>query len=164
MRDIIIIYFHLPVENPFKKVYYILDKKGDINMKTYQEQMFKAVRECLQWREQKARYAWDRGVIMYAFDLVDNIEDNAKYCDRMPSNKEDLKRICLNGADNFREFSYAGKSLCYNGDIAKRLCNPSKLKKTNYGMRRPNAREDWLDTQARALCQAYILVKEIWIF
>ena len=132
-------------------------------MKTYQEKTFKTIRKELDQRLQKARSAWGRGVIAYAFDLVDNIEDNAKYCDRMPL-KEDLKRICLNGANNFREFSYGGSSLCYNGDIAERLCNPSELKKTNYGMRRPNRLEEWLDTQARALYQAYILIKEIWIF
>lgn len=131
---------------------------------TYQEKTFKEIRELLKWREQKTRSAWDRGVILYAFDLVDDIEDEAKYKNRMPSDKEDLKKICLNGADNFREFSYAGSSLCYNSDIAERLCNPSELKKTNYGARRPNSHEEWLDTQTRALCQAFRLINEIWTY
>ena len=42
----------------------------------------------------------------------------------------------------------------YGGDIAERLCTPSELKKTRHGERRPNSREEWLDTQARALHQA----------
>ena len=49
-------------------------------------------------------------------------------------------------------------SLIYNEDIAERLCTPSELKKTRHGERRPNAREEWLDTQARALFQAYNLI------
>ena len=131
---------------------------------TYQEKTFKEIRECIQWREQKARSAWDRGVIAYALDLLDNIEDEVKYKNAMPSNKEELKKITLNGADNFKEFSYAGSSLCYDSDIAERLCNPSELKKTNYGARRPNSREEWLDTQARALCQAFRLICEVWTY
>lgn len=131
---------------------------------TYQEKTFKEIRECLQWREQKTRSAWDRGVIAYAFDLLDDIEDEVKYKNAMPSNKEDLKKICLNGADNFRAFSYCGNSLCYDGDIAERLCNPSELKKTNYGMRQPNRHETWLDVQTRALGQAFRLISEIWTY
>lgn len=45
-------------------------------------------------------------------------------------------------------------ALIYNGDIAKLLCSPSELKRTRNGERRPNNREEWLDTQARALAQA----------
>lgn len=44
--------------------------------------------------------------------------------------------------------------MIYNADIAERLCCPSELKKTRNGERRPNNREEWLDTQARALYQA----------
>lgn len=44
--------------------------------------------------------------------------------------------------------------MIYDSDIAERLCNPSELKKTRNGERRPNGREEWLDTQARALFQA----------
>lgn len=39
-------------------------------------------------------------------------------------------------------------------DIAKRLCNPTELKRTDNGRLDPNKREQWLDTQARALYQA----------
>lgn len=42
-------------------------------------------------------------------------------------------------------------------DIAERLATPSEIKRLRYkqgGMREPNARETWLDVQARALFQA----------
>lgn len=40
-----------------------------------------------------------------------------------------------------------------------RLCTPSELRRTHNGERRPNSREEWLDTQARALYQAARRVK-----
>lgn len=95
-------------------------------MKTIQE-----VRQELETR--KTRSAWDRGVNAYALEL-----------------KEEL----LNGAENWSQYSWGGSALIYDGDIAERLCTPSELKRTRNGERRPNAREEWLDTQARALYQA----------
>lgn len=53
------------------------------------------------------------------------------------------------------EYSWGGSALVYDGDIAAALCNPSELKKTRNGKRRPNSREEWLDVQARALYQAF---------
>ena len=46
-------------------------------------------------------------------------------------------------------------------EIAKRVCSPSELKKTHEGNRKPNANEDWVDVQARALHQAAMLIKGI---
>jgi hypothetical protein len=60
----------------------------------------------------------------------------------------------LNGAQDWDEYSYGGCSLIYNGDIAKRLCTPSELKRKRYGELNPNSRENWLDVQARALFRA----------
>ena len=60
----------------------------------------------------------------------------------------------LSGAKDWKEYSWGGRSLIYDQDIAERLSSPSELRKTNNGQRRPNAREEWLDTQARALYQA----------
>ena len=60
----------------------------------------------------------------------------------------------LNGARDWNAYSWGGSALIYDGDIAERLCTPSELKRTRHGERRPNSREEWLDTQARALYQA----------
>ena len=65
-----------------------------------------------------------------------------------------VRAALLNGAADWSQYSWGGCSLIYNSDIAERLCNPSELKKTRNGERRPNSREEWLDVQARALFQA----------
>ena len=103
------------------------------------------------------RSAWDRGVTQYADELLEQLEDAL---DGGYFNAEDLgarKLLCralLNGAPNWREYSWAGCALIYGGDIARRLCSPSELKRTRDGARRPNHWEDWLDVQTRALEQA----------
>ena len=99
-------------------------------------------------KNMKARSAWDRGVKAYAFELVDGLE-----VEKIQDVKE-LKKILLNGAENWSQYSWGGSSLIYDCDIAKRLCTPSEYKKTKGGERRPNSREEWLDVQARALLQA----------
>lgn len=103
------------------------------------------------------RSAWGRGVSAYALDLL---EELAEAIDGGYFSPEDLQagalieKAFLNGADNWQAYSWGGCSLIYNEDVAERLCTPSELKKTRNGERRPNAREEWLDTQARALWQA----------
>lgn len=107
--------------------------------------------------QRKDRSAWDKGVTVYALELVEQLTDAARrgYIDapdlmapRM------LRKALLNGADDWSAYSWGGCSLIYNSDIAERLCCPSDLKRTRNGARRPNSREEWLDTQARALFQA----------
>ena len=110
----------------------------------------------------KDRSAWDKGVTIYALELLDEIKESIDYNGKEPETMEELKKIALNGAENWDEYSWGGCSLIYNGDIAERLCTPSELKKTQNGERRPNSREEWLDVQARALRQAYNRIK--WIF
>ena len=102
----------------------------------------------------KDRSAWDKGVTKYAFELVDELEERAAYEGRNPEAGKECWEWMLNGARDWNAYSWGGSSLIYDGDIAERLCTPSELKKTRNGERRPNSREEWLDTQARALFQA----------
>lgn len=103
------------------------------------------------------RSAWDKGVTVYADELLDELREAILGgwvdLEDMASDKL-VDRALLNGAANWKEYSWGGCSLIYDGDIAERLCTPSELKKTRHGERRPNSREEWLDTQGRALCQA----------
>lgn len=106
----------------------------------------------------KARSAWARGVKVYAGELLDNIAEALEYRaipDAELRKAEVIKALALNGAESWRDYSLGGCSLIYDGDIAGRLCSPSELKRTRDGEREPNARESWLDVQARALSQAY---------
>ena len=102
----------------------------------------------------KDRSAWERGVNLYALELVEELKERSEYEKRLPEAGKECREWMLNGADDWNAYSWGGSSLIYNGDIAERLCTPSELKKTRNGERRPNSREEWLDTQARALYQA----------
>lgn len=100
--------------------------------------------------KEKARSAWKAGVIQYAFDILDNMDD-----------VEVTEKNLLKGAKGWRGYSYGGSALICDNDICHRLCTPSEIKKTHDGERRPNKQETWLDTQARALYQAARLIMKI---
>ena len=100
----------------------------------------------------KFRSAWDKGVIGYALELLENLE-RKEY-----TNERELKQALLNGAKNWKEYSWGGCAEIYDCKIAARLCTPSELKKTRNGKCKPNASEEWLDVQARALYQAELLI------
>ena len=102
----------------------------------------------------KDRSAWGRGVNAYALELVEELKERATYEGRNPEPGAECREWMLNGAQDWAQYSWGGSSLIYDSDIAERLCTPSELKKTRNGERRPNSREEWLDTQARALYQA----------
>jgi hypothetical protein len=113
-------------------------------------------------KARKDRSAWDKGVTMYALELVEELEERAEYEGRNAAPGAECEAWLLNGANNWNAYSWGGSSLIYDGDIAKRLCTPSELKKTRQGERRPNSREEWLDVQARALFQACNRVKKLY--
>jgi hypothetical protein len=102
---------------------------------------------------EKARSAWDKAVKAYALELIEEMDGNQEFYGS-PADKKEL----LNGADSWHQYSWGGCSLIYDGDIAARTCSPSELKKTKNGENRPNAQEEWLDVQARALSQAERLI------
>lgn len=94
--------------------------------------------------------AWGKGVKEYALELVESAE--------VELTPENAKAVLLNGAKDWKEFSFGGCSSIYDTDIAERLCAPSELKKKKGGELQPNTRETWLDVQTRALFQAFNLV------
>jgi len=104
------------------------------------------------------RSAWNRGVKDYAHGMLDDLIEWRGLKDLNDAVEPATEEELLNGASNWKQYSWGGSALLYDGDIAKRLCSPSELRKTNDGERRPNANEEWLDTQARALFQASNMV------
>ena len=109
----------------------------------------------------KARSAWARGVKVYAYELVEEWAENNGGDNAVFNGNPADKKALLNGADDWNQYSWGGCSLIYDGDIAARLATPSELKRTRGGELRPNAREEWLDTQARALHQAERLIMRL---
>ena len=100
-----------------------------------------------------ARSAWTKGVKLYALELIEDMEATREFYGS-PADKKDL----LNGADDWKEYSEGGCALIYNEDIAERLYDPSKYKRTKGGQSQPKARENLLDVQAHALYQAAALI------
>ena len=100
--------------------------------------------------ERTDRSAWDKAVTLYACELVESLE-----VEELPEDFAEFKKLMLNGASDWSQYSWGGSSLIYDYDIAERTCTPSELKKTKGGEHRPNSREEWLDVQARALSQAF---------
>lgn len=109
----------------------------------------------------KVRGAWETAVKDDAIDFCDQL---IKDFDVQEINRKNLERILLNGAPNWKEYSWGGYGLIYDYDIAKHYCSPSELKMVtlkNGEIRRPNKREEWLDVQARGLFQAYIMLRDL---
>ena len=106
----------------------------------------------------ECRSTWSKGVKEYAFMLLNRVFLN--FDDKEITNRQLLRKALLNGAQDWRMFSYGGCSLTYDVDIATLLCNPSELKKYKDGSLPPNKNETWLDVQARALSQAGRLIME----
>lgn len=100
------------------------------------------------------RSAWRKGVKAYALELVDGAGVELT-CDNA------LDEL-LNGADNWWDYSWGGCAYVYEGDIVEQLCTPSEIERFESGkLDRPNSQEEWMDTQARALHQAYNLIRDI---
>lgn len=110
----------------------------------------------------RKRSAWGRGIAVYTAEIMETLKSSMEYSGKEPENYSDLKSMMLNGASDWSAYSWGGSSLIYDTDIAKTLCSPSELKKTDGGNRRPNSREEWLDVQARALTQAAKRIYQAW--
>lgn len=104
-----------------------------------------------------AKSAWARGVKEYALEFIEQLQELEEYEERKIAITE---ANLLNGAADWKAYSWGGAAEIYDYQIAKRLCTPSEYKKSKGGELPPNSREEWLDVQARALHQACQLVLE----
>ena len=123
---------------------------------TKAQELFNAI------ESKKTRSAWSNGVKNYALDLIENLSEAIEggYFDAADiNNPRLLEKALLNGASDWSHYSWGGCAYCYNGQIAEALCNASELKRTDGGKKKPNAQEEWLDVQARALYQACDLIQ-----
>ena len=91
---------------------------------------------------------WNDGVDLY-------VEEMREYL--IGENLELNEKNLLDGAKDWKEYSYGGSALIYDDDIAERLATPSEIRRQTRkdGLSSmANANETWLDVQARALYQA----------
>lgn len=118
-------------------------------------------------REKCLRSAWKRGVLFMADELLydrlnrDTLQEQVELLHSINS-FDDLEKLLLNGAENWKEYSYGGSAEICDTVIAIKLCTKSELKRTQWGLKRPNKRENWLDVQARALYQANELIRDVY--
>lgn len=131
--------------------------------------IIEAIRKALESRTDRS--AWDKGITGYALEILDTVEQRATEEGHEPATVQELNDFMLNGAQDYRRpteynnwsvASWGGSYEIYDTEIAKRLCTPSELKKTRNGERKPNSREEWLDTQARALTQAAERIRRVY--
>ena len=107
----------------------------------------------------KSRPAWDEGVKKIAENLLDKYEEivrDREGSDPVPPLTE---KAVLNGANGWEQYCYGGCAMIYDREIAKTLCTPSELRRTDFGRKGPNSRETWMDVQVRAHVQAWVLIR-----
>ena len=107
----------------------------------------------------KARSAWDKGVKEIAKDLVNRYEEIVRYREGSDSVPPLTEKIVLNGANSWEQYCYGGRAMICDREIAKTLCTPSELRRTEFGRKAPNRYESWMDVQVRAHVQAWELIK-----
>jgi hypothetical protein len=109
----------------------------------------------------KTRSAWNKGVKVYALELLERFEEWSKYNEEngyeLPTIDE---RTALNGARDWDAWAYGGCGLVYDAYIAERLCTPSELRKLDGGAKVPAGAATWCDIEARAARQAWRMIAE----
>ena len=103
--------------------------------------------------------AYKRGIKKYTDGLLDNLEEMARIYKRLPKDENELEEWILKGARNWEEYSYGGRSLKYNRQIAERLCTPSEFKRKDGGRIAPSRHDNWFNEQAKALNYACLRIK-----
>ena len=139
--------------------YYYLVNIDAVEEEQTAEQIVESVAHKVE--QTKPRSAWGRGVKAYAEELVEELREAVEggYIDEGDlANRRLFERAMLNGAADWTQYSEGGCALCYDGQIAERLCAPWELRRTDHGRKDPNPRENWIDCQSRALYQAAHLV------
>lgn len=130
------------------------------------ENFKKTVKQLSRWKaiaflkreQKKAKSAWSNGVYDYAIEMLAVLENG-----NLPTDFKKLEELLLKGTGNWEAYSYGGRSLISDYDIAERLCTASEFKITRGGEREPNNYESWLDVQARALDRAFMLIERVMI-
>ena len=144
--------------------------------KKYTKSEIEGMIKNLKEKEKKARSKWGKAVLDDAQWLLENV---LEWNDWEENKEVELtEKYLLNGAENWNQFSWGGSALIYDGDIAEHYSTPSELKKVGFGKtdmgkdvhgkqnfanyveKRPNANEEWLDVQARALRQAWWAIRD----
>ena len=106
---------------------------------------------------ERKRGQWNKATAYYAYFLLDSYIEICKWhADQNEAIPPLSLDLVLNGASGWRQYSYGGCALVYDGDIAKVVFTPAQFAKWEQG--RKVTAEPLLDIQARALADACKLV------
>lgn len=104
------------------------------------------------------RSPYRQGIQIQAVEMLQELSEKG-FPNEYSSVKE-LKEALLNGAKDFKEWTYSGFGLIYDTDIAARFCGPKELKRVQNGLRDPHKGSTWIDMYAQAVNEAYKLIKK----
>lgn len=85
----------------------------------------------------KPRSAWDKGVKEIAEGLLDKYEEIVQYREGSDPVPPLTEKVVLNGASSWEQYCYGGCAMIYDREIAKTLCTPSELRRTDFGRKDP---------------------------
>jgi hypothetical protein len=119
-------------------------------------------------KARKCRSAWDRGVQAAALDMCDDMDEWAEF-NKWPNgyipngDYSATKKMLLNGAENWIQYSLGGCALVPNADIAERFLPPSKR---DAALRKSDIESDYLlniqaDGLRRAGCLIYNAIRAV---
>lgn len=113
--------------------------------------------------QKKTRTKWLGAVKQDALSLLDWLFTE---CEQKEfESTKDLEAALLDGAKDWKHYSFGCCAVadCDNARIAAYYSTPSELKRVRYkegGVKDPSPYETWLDVQARALFQAWLLIRD----
>lgn len=108
--------------------------------------------------EHKARSCYDKGVKLYALELLEKLKD--RWGNGAITDKTELDTMLKNGCATWLAYSNSGSTLYSNYDIAERLMTPTELRHCNYGKKDLG----YIIMQASALADASDLIWRIALF
>jgi hypothetical protein len=129
-------------------------------MKKYTKSEIEGMIKSLEAKEKKARSKWGKAVLQDAQWLLENVIEG------YDEPYELSEKLVLNGASDWKQFSWGGSGIIPDAEIAEHYCTPSELKKVGFNKKnmyveeQTNANEEWLDVQARALRQAWWAIRD----
>lgn len=109
----------------------------------------------------RSRSCWDRGVALYAKEMVDELEEFKAY--ENVNDVESLIKEILSGAEDWEQYSRGGFGLISNYAIAERLYTKSRFKEWEKKLNKTGDTESLIDLEATALAQASDLIANAYI-
>lgn len=134
------------------------------DMAKLNKEQVKDLQKRIEEKGKKARSKWAKSVCEDASSLLEDVLEWMEVDDL--KEVEINEKLLLNNAKSWEDYSNGGNAYAYDTDIAEHYLTKSELKRVGYDEKngsvneRPSERETWLELQARALRQAWWLIRD----